>query len=193
MRNSLNSQELVQKSASIAKRVFGLNEFKSSRTVMCYMDFRNEVMTAGIIERCLGLGKKVVLPKVLRTEDGTELLVPYEISDLSRDIRTGSYGIEEPAGDVLCKTGYNDIDLVLVPGVAFDCRMHRLGYGAGFYDRFLPKTRNECIKAGLAFEIQMVDNILSEAHDVSMDMVITEDRIIRRPVRIKNEGERAGG
>jgi 5-formyltetrahydrofolate cyclo-ligase len=93
------------------------------------------------------------------------------------ELSLGSYGILEPRTEKIRKTNVEDIDLIIVPGVAFDEKGNRLGHGKGFYDRLLKKTKATVI--GLAFEFQILENIPTDKNDVPVDMIITEKRIIR--------------
>jgi 5-formyltetrahydrofolate cyclo-ligase len=155
-----------------------LQSFHDARLVMCYMDFRNEVMTSDIILNCLELGKKVAIPCSVVTPSGENMLTVYEIKDITCDVCDGMYGIREPDRRKVPQVDPKEIDIVLVPGVAYDLNRFRIGYGAGYYDRFLRTVRPGCFMAGLAFDLQIVDHIPSEGHDMQMDAIITESRII---------------
>lgn len=172
------TKEVVQnKSLQIAQRIIELASFKASETVMCYMDFKNEVMTGCIIEYCLRNGKKVVLPLV-DAINGVKMIVPYEVMDLEKDLKPGVFGILEPRKESASLFNAGEIDLVVVPGVAFDEKRNRIGYGAGFYDRFLKSVKPDCLKIGIAFEFQIYEAIPVEEHDMPLDLIITENRII---------------
>ncbi len=176
-RNGLSEDELSSKSDIITGRLVASEIFAGAGSILCFMDFRNEVRTGGIIKKCLQQGKRTALPLVFK--NGTERsLAAYEIKDLEKDVRKGTYGILEPCSERLMKVQSTEIDLVIVPGVAFDLRRQRLGYGAGYYDRFLNTLRQDCVKIGIAFDIQVMDIIPVEAHDMKMDAIITETRII---------------
>ena len=177
MRGGLSEDELSSKSNIIQTRLVNNDKFANAGLVLCYMDFRNEVKTGGIIRECRNAGKRIALPLV--KVDGTvrELLV-YEINDLHNDVQEGPYGILEPCPEKLQLVADNEIDLVIVPGVAFDIHKQRLGYGAGYYDGLLVKLRPDCYKIGIAFDVQIVDMIPAETHDIKMDSIITESRII---------------
>jgi len=176
-RKSENRESVKNKSIEITKRVINLEPFIKGRAIMCYMDFKNEVMTKYIISHCFENGKKVILPLV-DTIDGVKRIVPYEVMDMEKDVSYGTFGILEPKKDSAKIFNPEEIDLVIVPGVAFDIYRNRLGYGAGFYDRFLKLVRPSCPKIGIAFEFQIYDAIPVEEHDIPLDFVITEERII---------------
>ena len=117
--------------------------------------------------------KKVVVP-ISNKEDNTLSLSILESWD---DLVEGSYGILEPKEDCFKEISIDEIDLIIVPGVAFDEDENRLGHGNGYHDRLLEKTK--AISIGLAFEFQIVNNIPIGRNDVPVDMIITEDRIIK--------------
>ena len=176
-RSSMSADEVRIKSEAIMERIIKSEAFAGARLVMCYMDFRNEVMTAGIISAALASGKRVALPRVCKCGNDRTLAV-YEINDLYKDVEKGAWGIMEPCSHRLRRADENEIDLVIVPGVAFDVNRQRLGYGAGYYDSFLAKLRPGCSKIAVAFDLQVQECIPVEVHDVKMDAVITETGII---------------
>ena len=165
------AKKRADKSALIAKRVLLLAEYRHASTVMAYSSIGSEVGTREIIAEALAAGKKVLLPKVAR---GKIVACEFEGSSTKLSKKSSEFSIPEPVNCKRVKEG--TIDLVLVPGVAFDSYGHRLGYGKGFYDEFLKRTRAD--KIGLAFELQIVGKVPFEAHDVRMDRVATEKRVI---------------
>lgn len=178
-RGRMSPDEVRGKSSEICARFLGLPEMCTAKVVMSYMDFRNEVMTGELMKECIRSGKRIVLPVVVKNSGGRGELIAYEIRDLETDLRRGAYGILEPDPVRTKLADVSEIDVVAVPGLAFDASRYRVGYGAGYYDGFLKKTKASCLKAGLAFELQLVDRIPADPHDCAMDIVITEDRIIR--------------
>ncbi len=122
-----------------------------------------------MVRRALADGKRVVLPKV----KGKELEL-FEILDVERDIAPGAWGIPEPRETRTARV--EDIDLILVPGAAFDEQGNRIGYGAGFYDKLLPFYKGRTV--ALAFELQMVSAVPAASHDVPIQKIITEKRVI---------------
>ncbi|KXG78429.1 5-formyltetrahydrofolate cyclo-ligase [Fervidicola ferrireducens] len=166
-RLSLSEKEVMEKSEKIMSHLFELEDFKKAGLVMFYVDCRNEVMTKKAIEKALAMGKRVAVPKTVKGEG----LLAIEIKSTD-ELACGTFGILEPVNNSIVNPF--EIDLVLVPGIAFDRRGYRLGYGAGYYDMFLPRLRKGVKKIGLAFEMQLADCIPAEAHDVRMDAVLTE-------------------
>jgi len=175
-RELLSINDVTEKSKIIIKNLTSLTEFKRSKLIMCFADFRNEVMTDALIEFCILNDKRVAVPYVTKNDGRNEILAS-EIYDLS-ELEMGTYGIREPKFGYLREIRPQELDLVVVPGVAFDLHRNRIGYGAGYYDRFLRKVKENCFKVGIAFELQLMENIPSDKNDVPMDCVITEKRLI---------------
>lgn len=178
LRNRLLEEEVSEKSKIITERIIKLKEYLESKNIMVYMDFSNEVSTKFLVEKCFDMGKNVFLPKVSRRLQRGYLEV-YEVTDIENQLSKGTYGILEPKRELCKKVDGEIIDMVVVPGVAFDENKNRIGFGAGYYDAFLKNTRKECHKVGIAFEIQICQHIPKEEHDVPLDMIVTEKRIIR--------------
>lgn len=170
-REFLPKEELLRKSAEIKEKLFSLDEFKDSKTVMFYMSIKNEVYTHDMVKEALA-SKKVAVPVV---DNANGEIFPSEIKSFS-ELSVGTLGILEPKMEFMRKLPPEEIDLIIVPGIAFDCRGHRIGYGKGCYDKLLKKTK--AIRVGLALELQIINEVPKEAHDVPMDKIITEKRII---------------
>jgi len=175
LRMALSKEELFVKSSAVAERLFALSQFKQAGVIMFYLDFRNEVQTGDMIKEVLRVGKRVVIPI---TDAKNVRLIPSEILDFPGDVVPGTWGILEPKPECVRPVDAKDIDLVVVPGVAFDVKGNRLGYGGGFYDRFNPTTRPDSTLVALAFELQVLPDVYPEAHDYKVHYVITEDRVI---------------
>lgn len=168
-RNSLTKEEIQDKSEKIRDKLFSLLQYRKSKAVMFFVSFNSEVSTHGMIREALK-SKTVIVPKVANNE-----IEPSVIIDFDNLVPSGKFGILEPIEAM--NIAHKNIDLVLVPGIAFDSEGHRIGYGFGYYDRFLAKVP-KAIKIGLAFDFQVVDKIPSEAHDVPIDLVVTEERVV---------------
>jgi 5-formyltetrahydrofolate cyclo-ligase len=177
-RNSLGGREVRERSSNIFNKLKNTGEFKRSRYIMCYMNFGSEVDTSEFIKECLELGKRIAIPLIEDLDGRGKEITPCEISDMESNLEKGAYGILEPKKETARRIEPQLIDLVVVPGVAFDMKKNRIGYGAGYYDRFLKKVGKDCVKIAVAFELQIVDKIPFEVHDFPMDMIITEKRII---------------
>ena len=168
-RNSLAKNEIIEKSGLIGKNLFNLESYKKFKSVMFFVSINSEVNTHEMIRKAIGY-KTVLVPKVLHHE-----IEPSLIIDFDNLIPTGKFGIPEPIE--IMKVAHKNIDLILVPGIAFDEGGHRIGYGLGYYDRFLAKVP-KAVKIGLCFDFQIVDKIPREEHDVQVDFIVTEKRII---------------
>ncbi len=171
-RDSITDKQRISKHLRIKETLLNLPEFKDARIILFYASFRSEVDTFDLIKYCLAEGRSIALPKV-DTENNRLLL--YEIEDIG-EVFKGYCGIQEPSVSELRKKHVSDIDLVIVPGVAFDEHCNRLGYGKGFYDKLLAEAKANAI--GLAYEEQIVESLPSEIYDIKMDKIITDKRII---------------
>lgn len=161
-------------SQEIIRNIVGLETYDESEVVLAYAGFGSELRTDEFLCRTLDLGKRLILPRVNRETKSLDL---YEVKDLTHDLTAGTWGIKEPDPSRCDPADIRDVDFVLVPGVAFDSRCGRLGYGAGFYDGLLANRRvsQTWLVAG-AFEAQMVERVPMLAHDVHLDLVLTEKR-----------------
>jgi len=171
IRRAQSEDEKKRKSVQIWKRLKRLPEFKNADTVMFYISLPDEVDTERMIKESITAGKKVVVPVVNR-EKG--IIEPSELKDYEKELEPGTFGILEPKPAYRRRVNTRDIDLVVVPGVAFDRCGNRLGFGAGFYDRFLKGLRGVPF-VGLAFDFQLKNRLPSGLHDISMDIIITEN------------------
>lgn len=174
-RNSLSFEEVKEKSAAIAKKLFSLPEYASAGMVMYFLNFGKEVQTLTMVPATLSHGKRVVVPKTVHSE---RRMVLSEILDLEDDLAPGLWNIPEPRPGKLRPVASEAIDLVIVPGVAFDEQGNRLGYGGGYYDRFFAGLRTGVPLVALAFEIQVLPMVPVASWDRRVDLVITEERII---------------
>ncbi len=167
-RKSLSEDAKNELSGKIFKALAGLSEYKSSKSVCVYTDSFGEVRTDLIIEDLRRLGKEILFPI---TDIKTHTL------SLCRDCGefiSGAYGISEPKEKVC--VDFSAPDLIIVPGLAFDLKKNRLGFGAGYYDRLLEKSK--AVKIGICYDFQLVEEINAELHDIKMDIVLTDMRII---------------
>lgn len=172
-RNALSTDERARKGAEIARLLLGLPEFTSAESVLFYAAFRSEVPTEGLARTSLDMGKKVLMPKV---NPQTNSLSKHVIECLS-ELEPGYWGIPEPRTDVCWRV--EEIAFIVVPGVAFDGKGNRIGYGGGYYDRLLPRVKGLRPIVALAFQEQIFERIPASEHDVAMDMVITDQGILR--------------
>ena len=166
-RKSISNQEWTEKSYRIYGKVVEHSLFLNADEIYCYIDFRNEVGTRKIIEMAWKLGKKVAVPKI--NGDFMEFFYIHSFDQLS----PGNWGISEPVSECIA---CGDNVLVIMPGAAFDKNKHRIGYGKGYYDRYLANHPSYQTMA-LAFELQMLENIPADEHDISPQFIITEEHI----------------
>ena len=175
-RNSLSAGERKKKSERIWELLKQQEVFQSAQAVLVYMDYRSEVMTTGMVEELLAAGeKKVFAPRVC----GMDIRF-YEIGSME-DLIVGYQGIREPREDSQKLFSQKEEGeakcLVLTPGAVFDRERGRMGYGKGFYDRFLAAFPG-ISSVALAFDCQIAKKIPVEAHDKRPDMIITETGVI---------------
>jgi 5-formyltetrahydrofolate cyclo-ligase len=143
-------------------------QFVNANNILMYHSLPDEISTHAFIDKWCEC-KHIFLPRV----NGDDL----DILAYNKDaMHQGSFNIEEPDGDALCKL--SDIDLIIVPGVAFDAKCNRVGRGKGYYDRLL--TESSAPKIGMAYDLQIVEQIDIEPHDIPVDMVITDKHSFSR-------------
>ncbi len=167
-RSKLTTSQVLDLSAHIAHSLFELPEYNRATDICSYISYNNEVMTQDIIKNSWQLGKNVASPRV--TGKDMEFIY-YNSYD---DLEVGAYNIMEPVGNRVFDL---EEGLVIMPGVAFDENKNRIGYGGGFYDRYLEKHPN-CIKIAIAYEFQIIPEIEYEPFDIKPDIIITDRRII---------------
>lgn len=173
-RDRLSAAERAAASRRIAVRVASLPEMEQARRIFCFVSFRTEVDTRPIIDWAREHGREIVVPRIL----GPRNMEAAACADPEADLVPGPWDIPQPhEGIAACHP--ETIDAALVPGVAFDARGGRIGYGGGFYDTFMGSLRPGVPRIGLAFEAQLLPRITAEPHDLPVDMVITDERVIR--------------
>jgi 5-formyltetrahydrofolate cyclo-ligase len=172
-RNSMLFSEVLEKSERIKEQVFHMDEFKDAKTILFYVSYDNEVYTHEMIKKSLEIKKQVVIPK---TDMNNRTILCSSLTKWD-DLVAGAYNILEPRQECLKELSPELIDLIVIPGIAFDCQGNRIGHGMGYYDRLLKKKINAHL-LGLAFEFQIVEKISPEKHDVKVNKIVTEKRII---------------
>jgi len=173
--NRKNQEDKEAVSIAIMNRFMELPEYDAARTVMFYVDVRDEVRTRQALPAALATGKRIVVPYCV---DGELELFWLESMD---ELELGMYRILEPKselrGVVHKRLQPEDLDLIMVPGVAFDKNGGRTGHGKGYYDKLLEHAKPETPLVALAFECQMFDEIPMDHHDIFMDKVVTENHV----------------
>lgn len=169
LREAADPSEVALASKVICQKVTELPSFKTAEWIYTYIDFNNEVMTREIVEKAWQNGKRVAAPKV----EGRELVF-YEITSYQQ-LMPGYFGVPEPED---CSAANREDALIIVPGVAFDPDRHRIGYGQGFYDRYLSRHTLHPTVA-VAFDFQVMKEVPSDPQDVLPDMLITQSHIYK--------------
>lgn len=162
--------ERITRSRDIKRRLFQESSFKGASSIMFYMAKSYEVDTKAMIDEALRIGKKVIIPV---TDTQKKRLIPSEIKDPQRELVKGPFGIYEPKRDNMNAVKSDDIDMVVVPGIAFDAKGNRIGHGEGYFDRFLKYLPKSTPTIGLGFIFQLVDKIDTLSWDIPVTKVIT--------------------
>ena len=163
-----------KKSKEIALKFLKTTDYLNSKNIFIFYPFRSEIDTTIIIKKALKESKNIILPRV----EGT-LLNLYFINDVYTQLQEGSYRIMEPIPSSCTRAHVSDINLAIVPGIAFDRNLNRLGYGGGFYDKIIRNLPQNIKKIALSFDIQIVPNIPVQDHDIKIDIIITESKIYK--------------
>lgn len=172
---ALGADKRARLSAAITARFLASPEFRAARTVMAYDSAGAEVDTHAIQCACLEQGKTLCLP---RTQRRDRSITARAVLDPQHDLLPSRFQFREPAAS-LPVVPVEQLDLVIVPGIAFDAQGRRLGRGAGYYDRFLATMGSQASLCALAFNPQLVEAVPAEAHDVPVQLIFTETRVIR--------------
>lgn len=171
-RNTLSEEEVEVYSSRILDRLLRLEAVMTASEVFTYVSLGSEVDTFALILSSLISGKKVYCPKII--EKG--IMKFYRITSLEQLV-PGKYDILEPVGDEEGSI-YGNHQVMVLPGVAFDTALNRIGYGGGYYDRYLSiYDKSGCKKIALAYELQMVESLPVEEHDKKVDLIVTESAI----------------
>lgn len=161
------------KSDIIRKKLYELEEFAKAKTVFIYISAKNEVDTKVIIKDILTSGTKVILVPATMVKNRS--MLASELSDF-KDLEVGNFNIMEPRKTSLKEVSPDSIDVSIIPGLAFDKNGNRIGYGHGYYDKFLESIKTPII--ALAYDFQLTDDLISEWHDIKVDKIITEKGVI---------------
>jgi len=162
-KRAMTEEEIQLRSRKLAEKFLASEAYRNAKTIYGYLPYNQEVRTTSMLEQALKDGKRVAVPKVY----GDEMKFIY-LTDLNQ-VEKGYSGIPEPIADG--PVGDDEAALVLMPGMAFDPQGHRIGYGGGFYDKFLSLEPNHPTLA-LCYEFQLLPMLETEAHDIPVDCVI---------------------
>ncbi|EEH96537.1 5-formyltetrahydrofolate cyclo-ligase [Clostridium tertium] len=174
IRDSLNNNEKELMDNKIFNELINTDLYKRSINIFIYISFSNEINTRNIIEKAFKDKKNVFIPKVYKDD---KLMKAIKLNSID-ELKKNSMGILEPIDD----SNYiekENIDLIVVPGVVFDKECNRIGYGGGYYDRYLKDIKSKENKIALAYDLQIVDKIESEVHDIKVDYIITNTRALK--------------
>jgi len=175
-RDALSTAERAAQAAALVTRVQELPEWQDARTLMLYLGIRTEFDPEPLARAVLASGRRLVLPRILR---GLGVLEVREVGDLDGALKDGVWGLREPDPLRCPEVSPAQLDFVLVPGVAFDRKGGRMGYGAGFYDRLLADPALTALRVSALFDQQLVDGVPREAHDKPVDLLVLPSRLIR--------------
>ena len=175
VRNRQAHKDIMIKSQKIHKALLSTKEYQISNKIMFFMGKEKEVQTELMIQDALNQSKRVFIPI---TDTENRRLIPCEIKSLE-ELEISTFNVKEPKKEFQRVHDPLDIELVVVPGVGFDIKGNRIGYGFGYYDSFLSETRQEIPFIGLAFDFQIQDEIPCDENDKFIDLIITEKRIIK--------------
>lgn len=173
VRSRLSSAYKKECSDIISRKVIHHPMFKQAEAVMLYMPIRGEADVLPVFKTAFSSGKRVILPK---TEKEDKSIRCFQVKGCT-DLGKGAYGILEPEPSRCQEVGFQEADLVIVPGVGFDVSGFRLGYGGGYYDRLLSR-HPDVIRIGVAYDEQIVPDVMPEPHDSMMDRLISPKKIL---------------
>jgi 5-formyltetrahydrofolate cyclo-ligase len=174
-RLSLSSEDIRDKSHQVFLYLAETVEYINSQNIMLYTATRSEVQTEELIKMSIKMGKNIFVPIILPE---CLNLAPSKIFDFDSELEKGKKGILEPKKEYYRLFPPEDIDLIIVPGVAFDLSGNRIGRGFGYYDNFLRKASSSAKIIALAFEMQIVEKIPNDKNDIPVHKIITEKRTI---------------
>ncbi|MDD5291921.1 MAG: 5-formyltetrahydrofolate cyclo-ligase [Candidatus Omnitrophica bacterium] len=162
--------ERLKRSFKIQNKLFSLPQFRKAKKILFYLSFDGEVETFRMIDKAVLLGKQVAVPVINKNN---KKITASLFVDCKSQLETGPYGIYQPKRECVRKIPLKNIDLIIVPAVAFDLKGNRLGRGQGYYDRMLCSLPRRIPTVGLAFDFQVLDRVPAiESHDFPVDRVL---------------------
>ena len=173
-RDALSPLERAEKSEAIFKRLVTLPVFKEASQALFYVSFKSEVDTTFMRQKTRELGITTSAPRL----QGQERRMVFHDLGSDEKLEAGPFDVLQPAADAETVTELQDPSVILVPGLVFDELGHRIGWGQGYYDRFLGSEGRGMPGIGLAFEIQLAEKLPVAEHDVALNWIVTESRII---------------
>ncbi len=170
-RSGLDSARRADWSQKICQTIASLPVYQDASSILFFMPFGDEVDISPLLRVALGKGVLCALPRCYNAKE----LKLFQVSNLETDLEPGRWGIREPK-DCLNERTVHDFSVIIVPGVAFDRSGHRLGYGAGYYDRILAKAR--ALTIAPAFSVQVLQDLPYGSYDVPVQIIVTQDEIV---------------
>lgn len=174
-RSKLPNKDAEEKSNIITNKLLDLQIYKNSSFIMSYIAFRKEVRTKKFIKHSISNGKRVGVPITVHK---TKELIVSELKDFDNELVIGYYNILTPKSQYIRRVSPSIVDLVIVPGAVFDKDGYRIGYGGGYYDRFLKKLNKDAVTIGFAYDFQLVDSLPRSKYDIPVDYILTEKQLI---------------
>ncbi len=172
---NLTKEELSEKYKTIEHKLFEFANFMEAHLAFLYTPVSNEIPTERIIKKALQIEKGLVLPVFTDAKNAINL---YKISDYDKDLITSANDILEPNIEKCKKISLDAVDIAIIPGLAFDDKGGRVGFGNNFYSKLITKLPETCRKVSLAYEEQIVDQIQMESRKYTVDIIITDKRVI---------------
>jgi 5-formyltetrahydrofolate cyclo-ligase len=173
--DKFTSEELAQKYQTIENKLFEFANFMESEMIFLYTPQSSEISTEKIIQKVLYIEKQLILPVLTNSKN---LINLYKVTDFNKDLVTNANDILEPDVTKCKKIPLEDIDIAIIPGLAFDDKGGRIGFGNDYYRRLISRLPETCRKISLAYEEQLVDSIQMESRKYTVDIIITDKRII---------------
>jgi len=175
-RNDLNAKEIIELSRKIEGNLFSCEDFLSRQHILYYLSFGKEVSTDAMIMRSLLMHKKVYVPRVKK--NGKEMEI-CEIKSLETDFELNNFRIREPSGTCIHIVSPNKIDVVITPGLAFDCSGGRIGSGGGYFDKLFEDLPDNSLSIGIAYSFQILGSLYQDSWDKKVQKVITEEGMLK--------------
>lgn len=173
-RDELSPLEIQNLSEKVISRVIESDIYKNSKNIFTFVSFKSEVFTHNFIKNSILNGKNIFIPHII-----DKTMHPVELKDF-KDLEIGFYNILSMPEDKIKISKGDEIDLVIVPGLIFGKNMYRIGYGGGYYDKFLSNKEISAYKLGICYDFQVIDEIQNDIYDIPVDKIITDKRIIER-------------
>ncbi len=175
MRDNLSNEEIKKISNKIFERFYTWPLYKDIKNIMTYVSIGKEINTHEFIKKALREEKGVFIPK---TEPSSREIILSHLIDFDEDLEKCHWGLLEPKKGTLRPTSNKVLDLIIVPGVAFTEKGYRIGYGGGYYDKFLSTLAKPTPTISLAFDFQVLESLPIESFDIPVDYILTESRLI---------------